>query len=116
MINGHVHGYERTSAVYQNRTVACGGTVYITIGDGGNREGYAKPWVTPENPAPPLYGQPEWSLLRRFAFGHSRLRLHNSSHAEWQWYENDGKDVSVTDHAWLHRGSGGAECDTDILV
>merc|ERR1712048_1450025 len=55
VLNGHVHAYERTTPVYKNKTMECGGTIFLTIGDGGNREGYANPWVTPQSPAPPLY-------------------------------------------------------------
>jgi Calcineurin-like phosphoesterase len=38
VFSGHVHAYERTHPVY-NDIVRTDGVVYITIGDGGNREG-----------------------------------------------------------------------------
>ncbi|CAN1772070.1 Probable purple acid phosphatase 20 [Linum perenne] len=38
---GHVHAYERFTQVYNDKEDDCG-PVYITIGDGGNREGLAK--------------------------------------------------------------------------
>jgi Calcineurin-like phosphoesterase len=38
VFSGHVHAYERSKPVY-NDVVRADGTVYITIGDGGNREG-----------------------------------------------------------------------------
>ncbi|PIA59007.1 hypothetical protein AQUCO_00400097v1 [Aquilegia coerulea] len=37
---GHVHSYERFTRVYNNEANPCG-PVYVTIGDGGNREGLA---------------------------------------------------------------------------
>ncbi|KAK9290206.1 hypothetical protein L1049_008372 [Liquidambar formosana] len=37
---GHVHAYERFTRVYDNKADPCG-PVYVTIGDGGNREGLA---------------------------------------------------------------------------
>jgi len=38
VFSGHVHAYERTHPIRYNETDSCGVT-YITIGDGGNREG-----------------------------------------------------------------------------
>jgi len=109
--NGHVHAYERTNPVYKNATEHCGGTVHITIGDGGNHEGLnPAEWVVPGRPAPPLYDQPEWSQYRELAFGYGRLRLHNASHAEWQWFKNDfGNDV-VSDSSWT------VHCDKNVIV
>ncbi|KAJ0028407.1 hypothetical protein Pint_35948 [Pistacia integerrima] len=37
---GHVHAYERFTRIYDNKADPCG-PMYITIGDGGNREGLA---------------------------------------------------------------------------
>lgn len=36
---GHVHAYERFTRVYKNNADGCG-PVHVTIGDGGNREGF----------------------------------------------------------------------------
>lgn len=104
---GHVHAYERTHPMYQNKSHACG-TVHITIGDGGNREGFAYDWATPATPSPPLYDQPEWSAYREFSFGHGRLRLHNASHAEWQWFKNDFGNKVVSDSTSVIRSN---KCD-----
>jgi 3',5'-cyclic AMP phosphodiesterase CpdA len=103
VFNGHVHAYERTSPIYKNETVSCGGTVYITVGDGGNREEFATPWVTPETPAPPLYDQPEWSLRREFAYGHGTFRLYNATHAEWLWFQNGETHAEASDSAVLQK-------------
>lgn len=68
VFNGHVHAYERSEPVYHDKVTPAseGGITYITIGDGGNREGYAEPWVTP---------QPAWSALREFAYGFGELEV-----------------------------------------
>ena len=59
ILAGHVHAYERSYPVYHNQVVGPeDGTVYVTCGDGGNREGHAVPWKYPE---------PEWSAYRRAA-------------------------------------------------
>merc|ERR1712048_819869 len=99
VFHGHVHGYERTKPIYQNATADCGGTVYITVGDAGGSspdskeekdKGFSKPWITPEHPVPPMYDQPEWSVLRSFEWGFGQLRLHSASRAEWNWYMSYG--------------------------
>jgi 3',5'-cyclic AMP phosphodiesterase CpdA len=41
---GHVHAYERSYRVYNNQ-LDPKGPYYITIGDGGNREGLAANWI-----------------------------------------------------------------------
>lgn len=64
VFNGHVHAYERTYPISQNHTDCASGVPFITIGDGGNREMFAVPWG----------GQPEWSALREYAYGHGELR------------------------------------------
>jgi hypothetical protein len=51
---GHVHAYERTYPVYKNVTTS-GGQVYITIGDGGNREGHSNTYLLPA---------PVWSAFK----------------------------------------------------
>jgi UDP-2,3-diacylglucosamine pyrophosphatase LpxH len=40
MFAGHVHAYERAQRAYLMKPDPCG-IMYITIGDGGNREGLA---------------------------------------------------------------------------
>ena len=103
VFNGHVHAYERTKPVYQNRTDCTRGIPHITIGDGGNREMFAVPWVEP---------QPEWSALREYAYGHGRFTIHNASTAQWQWFRNpDAWNPSpagqvVGDQVWMRRGAG----------
>merc|ERR1719253_170630 len=75
IINGHVHAYERTKPVYQLALDEARGIPYITIGDGGNREGFATPWNFP---------QPDWTALRQDAYGYGPLDISPTT-AEWKW-------------------------------
>jgi hypothetical protein len=115
VFTGHVHAYERTLPIYKNQTNHCNGTVYIVVGDGGNREGFATPWVTPETPFPPLYDQPEWSAFREFAFGYGQLRIFNSSRAQWTWYRNDFGNKSSADSVDLYPVGERPECQPVVV-
>ncbi|KAK3236574.1 hypothetical protein CYMTET_53295 [Cymbomonas tetramitiformis] len=75
VLAGHVHSYERTHPVYKGKLDECGPT-YITIGDGGNREGAYVPWREP---------QPTWSAFREAAFGVGKVDVVNATHAEFLW-------------------------------
>lgn len=61
---GHVHAYERSLPSSAGRADRCGAT-FITIGDGGNREGLAMGWLDP---------QPEWSAFRESSYGCAPVR------------------------------------------
>ncbi len=84
VFTGHVHAYERTYPVFQNETRS-DGVVYITIGDGGNREGHANTY----------YEQPSWSAYRNGTqYGHGELNLWNKDKLTWRWFRNvDGSIV-----------------------
>lgn len=98
-----VHAYERTNRVYNYTLDPCG-PVYITVGDGGNREKMAiehadepgncpEPSTTPDQymggfcatnfTSGPAAGkfcwdrQPEYSALRESSFGHGILEVHS---------------------------------------
>ena len=81
VINGHVHAYERTHPVAGGGLAPTGapGIPHITIGDGGNREHFALPWVAE---------QPSWSALREYAYGYGILML-NTTHMVWEFLRND---------------------------
>ena len=80
VLNGHVHAYERSHRVAANGTLdEKHGIAHITIGDGGNREHFARPW---------LPKQPDWSALREYAYGWGTLEL-NLTHGVWSWMRND---------------------------
>jgi len=78
VVNGHVHAYERTHRVARGKRDDQG-IAHITVGDGGNREHFALPW---------LPAQPDWSALREYAYGWGTLEL-NETHAVWSWLRND---------------------------
>ncbi|KAK6779405.1 hypothetical protein RDI58_021589 [Solanum bulbocastanum] len=89
---GHVHAYERFTRVYDNKADPCG-PIYITIGDGGNREGLAMIF---ENPSPSV------SMFREASFGHGRLKVHNKTHAHWSWHRNnEANNTFMADELWL---------------
>jgi acid phosphatase type 7 len=102
VFSGHVHAYERSCRAYKYKCMTDGtGPVYITIGDGGNREGLAKTWVTP---------QPDWSLFRQASFGHGELTAVNETHMHWVWVQNSAALVpggaleAGLDDVWVVKG------------
>ncbi|CAN6452481.1 unnamed protein product [Victoria cruziana] len=88
---GHVHSYERFTRVYDNKADPCG-PIFVTIGDGGNREGLA---LSFEDPPSPL------SLFRESSFGHGRLKILNNTHARWEWHRNKDAFSDVGDETWV---------------
>lgn len=75
---------ERSHRAYNNaRDVK--GPVYITIGDGGNREGLATKWLS----------QTPISAFRQATYGHGEIVIVNSTVALWQWHEVRGWGVGV---------------------
>ncbi|KAL4272430.1 hypothetical protein GQ457_13G001880 [Hibiscus cannabinus] len=85
---GHVHAYERFTRIYNERADPCG-PVYITIGDGGNRQGLAH---------------------KELSFGHGRLRVVSETHAHWSWHRNNGSDSVVADQVWLQSLTATKSC------
>jgi acid phosphatase type 7 len=75
VFSGHVHAYERTLKIFDSQPNPCG-TVFVTIGDGGNREGLAQEFFEPK---------PEWSAYRERSFGHGTVDFVNETHALWMW-------------------------------
>lgn len=88
---GHVHAYERFTRVYKDQADNCG-PIYITIGDGGNREGLATKYMDP---------QPAISVYREASFGHGEFQLVNETYAKWEWHRNDDDEAVVADSIWL---------------
>jgi len=66
LLLGHVHAYERTHPVARGGLASPpeSGITHITVGDGGNREHFARPWE-PQQPA--------WSALREYVYGWGHL-------------------------------------------
>ena len=83
---GHVHAYERSHAgVFKSKRTACAPT-YVTIGDGGNREGLSEDYLK----------KPDWSAVREASFGMGTLTVENGSHAVWRWHRNKDAVAEVT--------------------
>ena len=85
----HVHAYERSLPVY-NGVPTPGALTELNIGDGGNREG----------PATPYLAQPTWSAFREAIFGHGELQFTNATHAHWTWHRNQDAESVGADDVW----------------
>jgi 3',5'-cyclic AMP phosphodiesterase CpdA len=78
VLSGHVHSYERSTAVYDNEANQCG-TTYLNLGDGGNYENSYTSWRFPAD---------SWSLFREASFGVGEMVIHNSTHAYYAWHRH----------------------------
>ncbi|CAD6334979.1 unnamed protein product [Miscanthus lutarioriparius] len=122
VFTGHVHAYERSNRVFNYTLDACG-PVYISVGDGGNREKMATahaddPGHCPDpasTPDPFIGGrlcatnfttgpaagrfcwdrQPDYSAYRESSFGHGVLEVKNDTHALWRWHRNQDLNADV---------------------
>uniref|UniRef100_A0A5B7CA01 Purple acid phosphatase n=1 Tax=Davidia involucrata TaxID=16924 RepID=A0A5B7CA01_DAVIN len=129
VFNGHIHAYERSNRVYNYTLDPCG-PVYITVGDGGNREKMAithadepgncpEPSTTPDSytgsfcttnfTTGPAAGkfcwdrQPDYSALRESSFGHGILEVKNATWALWTWYRNQDSHSEAGDQIYIVR-------------
>ncbi|KAI3969249.1 hypothetical protein MKW92_047998 [Papaver armeniacum] len=128
VFNGHVHAYERSNRVYNYTLDPCG-PVFITIGDGGNREKMAvkhadepgncpDPSTTPDDmggfcafnfTSGPAAGkfcwdqQPDFSAYRESSYGHGILEMKNDTHALWTWHRNQDLYNSPGDQIYIVR-------------
>ncbi|CAL5416705.1 unnamed protein product [Camellia sinensis] len=129
VFNGHVHAYERSNRVYNYTLDPCG-PVYITVGDGGNREKMAIPHADEPGNCPdpsttpdgymggfcaynftsgPAAGkfcwdqQPDYSAYRETSFGHGILEVKNETHALWSWHRNQGMYNMAGDQIYIVR-------------
>ena len=94
VLAGHVHAYERFTNIVNN-TADSAGPVYITIGDGGNREGLATKWINP---------QPSTSIIRQASYGHGELTVVNATHMLWEWHQNPDLEPTVADSVYIVAG------------
>lgn len=85
ILAGHVHSYERTVPVYNNKPNPCGPT-YLNLGDGGNYEAAYVPWRnvtgTPTNSGSP------WSAFRESSFGVGSFVILSETHANYSWHRH----------------------------
>ncbi|GER29077.1 purple acid phosphatase [Striga asiatica] len=97
---GHVHAYERFVRVYNDQANDCG-PVYITIGDGGNKEGLATEYIDPQR---------DISAFREASFGHGQLLIQNGTHAMWTWNRNDYDVRTASDNIWITSLTSVSKC------
>ncbi|XP_002978336.2 purple acid phosphatase 22 [Selaginella moellendorffii] len=101
IFSGHVHAYERFKRLYLYEEDECA-PVYITIGDGGNREGPAERFQ--------VIPKPETSVYREPSFGYGSLEIINSSLARWQWHRNQDKGDVIADSVLIESLAGMNSC------
>jgi hypothetical protein len=116
VFSGHVHAYERSCRVYKFECVD-DAPYYVTLGDGGNAEGLALPWVEP---------QPDWSLFRMASYGHAEMTVFNETHAVWQWHVNGDLAVpsvgssttsaTIGDEFWFVKNSPARPAQKSVTV
>jgi hypothetical protein len=87
VLNGHVHGYERTHPMYKYQEDTCG-PAYFTLGDGGNLEGPYRDFVDQVDPLDPL-NRTYCELLNYGGLGPNQMEAANkqwgpSYQIEWQ--------------------------------
>uniref|UniRef100_R7WFB7 Purple acid phosphatase n=1 Tax=Aegilops tauschii TaxID=37682 RepID=R7WFB7_AEGTA len=82
-----------SDSIYDNEADSRG-PMFITIGDGGNREGLALKFLKDHKSA-------HLSMFREASFGHGRLRIVNETSAVWTWHRNDDEYATVRDEVWL---------------
>jgi hypothetical protein len=75
VVQGHVHAYQRTLPVYEDKTGT--GPIYLTVGTGGNHEGLYSNWVTPD---------PSWDAAHTAEYGFGTLDLVNATTLHWRFW------------------------------
>ena len=85
-IAGHIHSYERTCAVYQERCISDGVT-YVVVGTGGTDVEDSGAWKF------------VWSKHFEAVNGYGRVTVANTSFLLWEFVRN--KDNRVTDSVWI---------------
>jgi len=89
-LTGHVHGYERTHHVYNNKTTH-GAPIHIIIGTAGTHEGLWDHWL-PE--------QPSWSVFRTaLNWGFNEYTIHNITHFSGIFRDSDTNEI--VDQFWI---------------
>ncbi|KAL3683447.1 hypothetical protein R1sor_001469 [Riccia sorocarpa] len=100
IFSGHVHSYERFKRLYYYEQDDCA-PMYVTIGDGGNREGPATEFQI--DPAP------SYTAYREPSFGHGTLEIFNSTTAVFKWHRNQDSESVTADGVYLSNVHSRAE-------
>lgn len=102
--SGHVHNYQRMTAIYANLTVSSPSDsfnlavnpkapIYILTGDAGSDHGHEPLSPTPQ----------EWSVTGNEYYGFGQVTVFNATHTLWQQY--DSEDGTVADWLWIVKDS-----------
>ncbi|KAK4369649.1 hypothetical protein RND71_013441 [Anisodus tanguticus] len=105
---GHVHNYERTCPIYQNKCVnsershysgIVNGTIHVVVGGGGSHLSE----FTPINTTWSLYRDYDWGFVKLTAFNHSSLLFEYKKSRDGKVYDSftisrDYKDVLACVH------------------
>lgn len=107
VVSGHCHAYVRTVPAAFGRPDRARGPVWLSVGEGGNREGHVREYAS-ETPEP-------WVAARdKSEYGFGTIDFVNATTARWTWIRNEDEErFSFRDDAWLdnawwrrHRGPG----------
>jgi len=81
VMSGHAHGYSRSTNVEYGEIVQTA-PIYITVGEGGNREQHSKSYRN-EKPE-------DWIVKRDITeYGFGTLEFLNATNAHWKWVRNE---------------------------
>ena len=105
VLQAHVHAYERTARVFDGKLDACG-PMYLTVGDGGNRQGLDTVWRK----------QPKWSMFREDSYGFGTLEVFNVTHMRWQWLRNADRWQVAIDEEWITKPFGCRVASPQVVV
>ena len=94
VMSGHAHGYSRSTNVAYG-TLDATAPIYITVGEGGNREQHTRSY---QNEQPE-----EWIAKRDITeYGFGTLEFFNSTWAQWKWIRNEDDVTSYfTDDVFI---------------
>jgi hypothetical protein len=92
VFNGHVHAYERSFPVNNNKVVAPGpgGMTHFNIGDGG--ASLYTSWISPI---------PAWSAVHSATWGHGEWTVLNATHSLWTWHQNSNPEPVISDQIYV---------------
>ncbi|OAY68801.1 Purple acid phosphatase 15, partial [Ananas comosus] len=99
-----VHAYERSNRVYNYELDPCA-PIYITVGDGGNRENVATSHADDPGNCPNPLSTYDKHLGGSFCATNSTTgpAVKNETHALWTWHRNQDMYNSVGDEIYIVR-------------
>ena len=87
LVAGHIHSYERTCAVYQERCISNNGLTHVVVGSGGTAVEDSGAWKF------------DWSKHFEAVNGYGLVTVANASYLLWEFVRN--RDHRVTDSVWI---------------